>query len=165
MIDMDWNAVSAVAGVFAAIFVALSVVYLAIQIRSSTRATHSQTYHLATSALAEMAAIVGSDRELARIFRIGMIDPKALSEDEFTQFGYLGISLFRRFENVFFQYQSGMIDEDFWVGHRDNILWFFHRPGFQAWWKDRKYAFSKRFREFLDTSAQSDIASPESRRL
>ena len=162
---MDWTAVSAIAGVLAAVFVAVSVVYLAIQIKTSARATHSQTYHLATSALAEMAAIVGSDKDLARIFRIGMVDPNALNEDEFTQFGYLGISLFRRFENVFFQYQSGMIDEDFWVGHRDNILWFFHRPGFQAWWKDRKYAFSQRFRQFLDSSTPTEISSPETRRL
>lgn len=162
---MDWGAVSAIAGVLAAIFLGLTVVYLAIQIKGSTHATHSQTYHLATSALAEMAAIVGSDKELARIFRVGMVDPEALTEDEFTQFGYLGISLFRRFENVFFQYQSGMIDEDFWVGHRDNILWFFHRPGMQVWWKDRKFAFSKRLREFLDNSTQSEIASPETRRL
>jgi len=162
---MDWNAVSAIAGVFAAIFVALSVVYLGIQIKRSTLATHSQTYHLATSALAEMAGIIGSDKELARVFRIGMVSPESLTEDEFTQFGYLGISLFRRLENIFFQYQSGMIDEDFWIGHRDNILWFFHRPGTQAWWKDRKFAFSKRFREFLDSSAQTEIASPETRRL
>ena len=162
---MDWDAVSAIAGMLAAIFVGLTVVYLALQIRSSTQAMHSQTYHLATSALAEMAGIIGSDKDLARVFRIGMVDPSALNEDEFTQFGYLGISLFRRFENVFFQYQSGMIDADFWVGHRDNILWFFHRPGTQVWWKDRKFAFSKRFREFLDNSTPTEITSPETRRL
>jgi hypothetical protein len=162
---MDWVAVSAIAGVFAAIFVALTAIYLAIQIKSSAQATHSHTYHLATSALAEMAAIIGKDKDLSRIFRIGMVNPEALSEDDFTQFGYLGISLFRRFENVFFQYQSGMINEDFWIGHRDNILWFFHRPGMQAWWKDRKFAFSKRFREFLDDSTESEIASPDTRRL
>lgn len=162
---MDWVAVSAIAGVVAAIFVALTAVYLAIQIKSSAQATHSHTYHLATSALAEMAAIIGKDKDLSRIFRIGMVNPETLSEDDFTQFGYLGISLFRRFENVFFQYQSGMINEDFWIGHRDNILWFFHRPGMQAWWKDRKFAFSKRFREFLDDSTESEIASPDTRRL
>lgn len=162
---MDWSAVSAIAGVFGTIFVALTVVYLAIQIKSGTKATHWQSYSLATSALAEMAAIIGSDKELARIFRIGMVDPGALNEDEFTQFGYLGISLFRRFENVFFQYQSGMIDEDFWVGHRENILWFFHRPGIQGWWKDRKFAFSQRFREFLDSTTGSEVSSPETRRL
>ena len=162
---MDWNAVSAVANVFAAIFVALTVVYLALQIRRNTRATHSQTYHLATTALAEMAGIIGQDKSLARIFRIGMEDPAKLTEDEFTQFGYLGISLFRRFENVFFQYQSGMIDEDFWTGHRDNILWFFHRPGMQIWWKDRKFAFSAGFRDFLDRSTPGEIVSPQTRRL
>jgi hypothetical protein len=162
---VDWNAISAIAGVLAAISVTLTVVYLAIQIKKNTIATHSQTYQLATSALAEMAAIIGTDKELARIFRVGMIDPGALQQDEFVQFGYLGISLFRRFENVFFQYQSGMIDDDFWNGHRDNILWFFHRPGIQLWWKDRKFAFSKKFREFLDNSTPGEIASPESRQI
>lgn len=162
---MDWSALSAIAGLLAAIFVGFTVVYLALQVKASTKATRSQTYQLATSALAEMAGIIGQDCQLARVFRIGMIDPAALTEDELTQFGYLGISLFRRFENVFFQYESGMIDEDFWVGHRDNILWFFHRPGMQAWWTDRKFAFSKRFREFLDSSAPTEIASPATRRL
>jgi hypothetical protein len=162
---VDWNAVAAVASVLAAISVTLTVVYLSIQIRKNTHATHSQTYHLATSALAEMAGIIGSNKELARIFRVGMMNPDELEEDEFVQFGYLGISLFRRFENVFFQYQSGMIDDDFWTGHRDNILWFFHRPGMQVWWKDRKFAFSKSFREFLDKSRPDEITSPESRRL
>ena len=162
---MDWDALAAVASVLAAISVTLTVVYLAIQIRKNTRATHSQTYHLATSALAEMAGILGSSKEVARIFRIGMINPDKLDEDEFAQFGYLGISLFRRFENAFFQYQSGMIDEDFWTGHRDNILWYFHRPGMQIWWKDRKFSFSKSFREFLDSSTPGEITSPGSRRL
>jgi len=162
---MDWGAVSAVAGVLAAISVALTVVYLALQIKGSIRATHSQTYHLATSALAEMAGIIGQDKELSRIFRTGMENPEDLTEDELTQFGYLGISLFRRFENVYFQHQSGNIDDDFWIGHRDNILWFFHRPGMQDWWQVRKFAFSKSFREFLDNSVASEIASPETRRL
>lgn len=162
---MDWNALSAIADVLAAISIILTVVYLAIQIRKNTHATHSQTYQLATSALAEMAGIIGSSKELARIFRVGMINPDKLDEDEFAQFGYLGISLFRRFENVFFQYQSRMIDEDFWTGHRDNILWSFHRPGMQVWWKDRKFACSKSFREFLDSSTPDEITSPGSRRL
>lgn len=84
---MDWNAVSAIANVLAAIAVILTVVYLGVQIRKNTQATHSQTYQLATSALAEMAGIIGSDKELARIFRIGMVDPGRLDEDESAQFG------------------------------------------------------------------------------
>jgi hypothetical protein len=36
---MDWGAVSAVAGVFGTIFVALSVVYLALQVKAGAKAT------------------------------------------------------------------------------------------------------------------------------
>jgi len=162
---MNWDALSAIADAFAAVFVAVSVIYLAIQIRKSTQATHSQTYHLATSALAELAGLIACDRDLARIHRAGLADPAVLTEEELTRFSHLQISLFRRFENIFFQHESGMIDDDFWVGHRDNILWFFHRPGTQAWWPDRRFGFSARFREFLDNSTQSVIASPETRRF
>jgi hypothetical protein len=162
---MNWDALSAIADVSAVILVALSVVYLAIQVRRSTRATYSQTYYLATSALAELAGLIAADRELARIHRAGLADPQTLTEDEFTQFSHLQISLFRRFENLFFQHESGMIDDDFWVGHRDNILWFFRCPGTQAWWPNRRFGFSRRFREFLDNSQQSAIASFETRRF
>ncbi len=40
---MDWNAVSAVANVLGAVSVILTVVYLAIQVKRNTLATHSQT--------------------------------------------------------------------------------------------------------------------------
>lgn len=162
---MDWTALSVIAGMLAAVFVGLIEVRLALQTRACTQATHSQTWHLATSALAEMAAIIGQDRELSRIFRIGMIAPEVLTGDDFTPLGYLGISLFRRFENVFFQPQSGMIGDDFWIGHRKNILWSFHRPGMQAQWKDRSFACSRRFREFLDPSSPQQVDSPPTRRL
>ena len=78
---MDWSAVSAVAGLLAAIAVALTVVYLAIQIHKNTLATRSQTYYLATAALAEAAAFIASNRELARVYRIGLSTPDQLEED------------------------------------------------------------------------------------
>lgn len=162
---MHWDAIAAISSTVASISITLTVVYLAIQIKHSTRATYSQNYQFATQALGEMAAIVGDNKERARIFTVGMATPEKLDVDEFNQFAYLCISLFRRYENVFFQYQSGMIDEDFWVGHRDNLLWFYYRPGTQKWWQDRHLAFSKRFREFLESTSPSDVQSPDSRRV
>lgn len=84
-------------------------------------------------------------------------------EDEYLQFAYLGISLFRRYENAYFQYQTGMINDDFWFGHRDNLLWFFHRPGTQKWWRERRLGFAKSFREFLESTSPDDVTSPEIR--
>lgn len=162
---MDWGAVSAIAGAFAALFVAMSVVYLALQVKGGTRATRSQTYYLTTAALAEIAAIIANSKELSRIVRIGYETPESLNEDERIQFGYIMISFLRRYENVFFQYESGLVDEDFWVGHRENLLWVYRRPGVQRLWKDRKHSFSVGFQEYLKRSESFELAAPSSRNL
>ncbi len=162
---MDWSAVSAVAGILAAIFVAISVVYLALQVKGTVQATRSQTYYIATAALGEIAALIASNQELARIIRIGFITPESLNEDEYTQFGYLCVTFLRRYENVYFQYKLGLIDDDFWDGHRENLLWVFRRPGMQRIWKDRKNSFSKMFREYLESSDSIELATPSSRIL
>lgn len=164
-VHVSWEAVHAISSIFEAIALTLTVVYLAIEIRRNSSATHSQTYQSATQALGEMAAIVGDTKEKARVFSLGMADPKKLDSDEYLQFAYLGISLFRRYENVFFQYQSGMINDDFWFGHRDNLLWFFHRPGTQTWWQERRLGFSRSFREFLESTSPEDVSSPEIRQV
>ena len=162
---MDWNVVSAVSAVFAAVFVAVSVVYLALQVQAGTRATRSQTYYLATSALADMAALIASNERLARVVRIGLNAPDELNEDEFTQFSYLTTSFLRRYENVFFQHKFGLVDEDFWRGHRENLLWTIRRPGMQCVWKDRQHSFSISFQEFIGRSSEIELNTPDSRRL
>ena len=162
---MTLEVVQAVSNIIGTIAVALTVVYLAIQVKRNTKATQSQTYQFATQALAEMAAIVGESKDKSRIFAVGMADPSKLNKEEYLQFAYLGISLFRRYENVFFQYHSGMIDDDFWFGHRDNLLWFFHRPGTQVWWKERRLGFSRSFREFLESTSPTDVKSPDIRQV
>ena len=162
---MNWEAVSAVSGILAAIAVVLTVVYLAVQIQKNTLATYSQTHYLTTAALAETAATIASSRELSRVYRLGLSAPDQLEEDEFFRFALIGTSQFRSFENLFFQYRSGLVDKDFWIAHRENILWFFHRPGMQIWWKEKRLAFSKGFREFLENSKAADLVSPDNRRV
>lgn len=162
---MSLELIQTVSSIVGTVAVVATVIYLAQQIRQNTKATYSQTYHSATQALGEMAAIAGESPERARLFSLGMADPSQLSDDEYLQFAYLGISLFRRYENAYFQYQSGMIDDDFWAGHRDNLLWFFHRPGTQKWWQERRLGFSKRFREYLESTNPSDVRAPEVRRV
>lgn len=159
---MNWEAFSAISSALATVAITLSVIYLALQVKTSAKATNSQTYQFATQALGEMASIIGVSRDLSRIFVHGMADPSSLEREEYYQFSYLCVSLFRRYENIFYQWESGLIDEDFWSGHRNNLLWFFFQPGLQRWWPERRGGFSDRFRSFLDHSTPSDyISQPE----
>ena len=162
---MNWAAVSAISGGLAAIAVVLSVVYLAVQVRRNTLAMYSQAHHLTTIAFAETAAAIASSGELSRIYRLGLSAPDQLDDDEFFRFAAIGTSQFRTFENLFFQHRSGLVSEDFWIAHRENILWFYHCPGMQIWWKDKRLAFSKGFREFLESSKAAELTSPDTRRI
>jgi hypothetical protein len=56
---MNWDAFSAISSAVATLAVTMSVIYLAVQIKTSTKATNSQTYQFATQALGEMAAHCG----------------------------------------------------------------------------------------------------------
>jgi hypothetical protein len=160
---MEKETLSLVLDIIATAAVLASVIYLALEVRRSTKATYSQTYQSAVQALGEMAAIVGDSKERSKMFALGMADPDKLDEDEYLQFAYLGISLFRRYENAYFQYRSGMIDDEFWNGHRDNLLWFYHRPGTQRWWRERRLGFSSGFREFLESTSPDDMSRQERR--
>lgn len=162
---MDWQAVSALSGAFAAVAVVLSVVYLAIQVRRNTLAMHSQAHHMTTIALAETAATIASSADLSRVFRLGLSNPDQLDEDEFFRFASIATSQFRTFENLFFQHRSGLVTEDFWSAHRENILWFYHTPGVQIWWKEKRLAYTPSFREFLENSSPAELASPKQRRI
>ena len=156
---MNWDALSAIGSFGGAIAVTATVVYLAIQIRRNTLSLQSQTHYLATSALAEAAAFIGAELGRARVYRIGMSNPESLTEDEWMQFALLGISQFRRYENLYFQYKAGLISDDFWHGHSENILWFHRRPGMQIWWKEKRLSFSRSFRDFLEGSQSVELGS------
>ena len=162
---MNWQVTAAISEMIASSAVVLSVIYLAIQISRNTTATHSQTHYLTTTALAETAARLASDSELCRVWRRGLSGTDALDEDEYFRFALLGTSVFRNFETLYFQYRAGLVSEEFWDGHRENMLWFYHRPGIQTWWMEKRLGFGKDFREYLESSDASDIRSPEVRRV
>jgi len=162
---MNWDAVQAISGVVGTIAVTLTVVYLAIQVKRSTKATYSQTYQFATQALGDMAAIVGESKDKARIFAVGMADPKKTQKGRISAIHLSRNKLVPALRERFFQYKSGMIDDDFWFGHRDNLLWFFHRPGTQVWWKERRLGFSRSFREFLENTSPEEVSAAKTRQV
>lgn len=162
---MNWQVVSVVADILAAIAVVFSVFYLAIQIRRNTVATLSQTHYLTTAALSQDAATMASSADLSRVYRLGLSNFDELGEEESFRFALIATSQFRTFENLYFQHCAGLVNEDFWNGHRENILWFYHRPGMRDWWKEKRLGFSKGFREFLESSAEIEVKSSDTRRV
>lgn len=134
--------------------VIVTVVYLAFQIRQSTASTKSASYQAVVSAVSDWSRTIGSDRDLARIMRIGAQDPSQLDVDEYTQYEMLTISVTRNFENIHYQHQCGGIPEAAWNGWSFRILSFYAAPGNHTLWQKHKRNYSAEFIAFIENGCK-----------
>jgi hypothetical protein len=143
----------------AAVGVIISLVYLAVQIRQNTRSSRAASYQAAVTSISDLMREVGADPDLARIIATGGADLSTLTPSERMQFNYFALSIIRNFENIHYQYISGAIDEDTWLGWAARIKSSFATPGAQEWWRGQAPAFSKAFQEFV--ACDMDLEFPE----
>jgi hypothetical protein len=100
-----------------AIAVIVSLLYLAFQIRQNTRALHSSSYAQAAEQAWLVNLAVAQDAELARIVADAMEGRPLDPQDELRYRALFDNSLFAM-ENLFRQYERGLLDSDTW----DNVV-------------------------------------------
>jgi len=134
--------------------VILSLVYLAAQIRQNTRSVRTGNYQDVVATAATLSATVGSNAETSRIFWGGLTEPDSLTLEESRQFAMLLTTLFRVYENLFYQHHENMLDTVIWTGWSKNALQVFWLPGAQVWWQRWRETYHPDFRAFLESSVQ-----------
>ncbi|PSB43227.1 hypothetical protein C7B80_24920 [Cyanosarcina cf. burmensis CCALA 770] len=131
------------------IAVIISLVYVSIQIRDGAKAVKSQTYQSIITAYAEIEARIGQDAETARIYHIGCEYPDKLNAEEKIRFTQLICSIFNFFENLHYQYKTGLLEESLWSGWCQLMKNKLDNPGIKEYWQDNSYLYSKDFREYV----------------
>ncbi len=142
----------------AAIAVVVSLVYLASQIRQSSRQIVQNTNSVLGSVELETTRLhsdwllsVAHSPELGRIWRLGISEPTKLAEDEKVQFAMLIGSAFYGIEGPFRQYQRGLLSEDSWEPMDELIARYMRSPAVREWWANRDVPFAKSFSEYVDS--------------
>jgi hypothetical protein len=142
---MNWPAISAVSGIVSAIAVVVTLIYLAIQIRDSAKASRSEAVTDATGGIQAWYLQLGSNPETAELFLKGVSKPAALSREGQFQFLMLVHSIFLGFQRSYFLSKAGTLD----VGLRDSIGTAVHAvnhlPGIHFYWRQRKVFFQAEF--------------------
>ncbi len=149
---MNWDAIGAVAELLGALGVIATLGYLAIQIRQNTISTRTSSYQAVVAAIAEFSRELGLDGDAARIFSSGARDYNSLSPEERPRFDFLTASLFRNYENIFYQHKEGAIDEALWAGWSSRIRATFATPGLKAWWRSWSFGYSADFAAYLEST-------------
>jgi len=153
---MNIESMANYADVIGGIAVIVSLIYVGVQIRRSAKSSLSQANQSAHESLANVSLEVAKDPDLSSLTRKGMIAFEKLTEEEQFRFVLLMTTVFRRFENIFYQYEKGFLEKDLWEGYRQSMLLYFYNSGGQAFWNVRGAVFSGLFREYLDSTSPED---------
>jgi len=135
--------ISAAVVVASLIFVGYQLKHAAAAIRVAASQAHLENY-------TELAKSVIDSGEFARIWRVGLAEPKSLKEDEWVRFVAYANALFRLYEISLVQWTNGRLDEEHWRTVERQVAEFWRMPGLQGAWKARGHGFSAPFREWFE---------------
>jgi hypothetical protein len=146
---MNWDAISAVSQLIGSIAVVLSVLYLAVQLRSSTRVARVAAMDAAAAALRDVTKPLMENAELARLWRTGLENLDGLSPEDQARFFHTAHQFLKAMETIHYHYFHGLLDSQLWEGWRELLHHYVSTPGLEYYLKRRGAVFSERFRNFL----------------
>ncbi len=156
---MTLSELGALGELIGGVAVVVSLVYLAIQIRDSTKAARASRVQAVLSESQAFLRVIAADTPSARVFRLGLADSGELSEDERAQFTAQLMLMFRNFENMFVQYQLRDRDDLAWQSGVAALERFVGFPGSQKFWSDRSDAYTPEFRKVVDSIRERSHAA------
>ena len=146
---MNWEAINAVSQLVSSIAVVLSVLYLAIQLRSSTRVARVAAMDAAAAALRDVTKPFMENAELGRVWRTGLENFGSLSADDQARFFHAAHQFLKAMETIHFHYVYGLLDAQLWEGWRELLRHYVATPGLDYYLSLRGAVFSRRFCKFV----------------
>ena len=153
---MDWQALSAIGEATGAVAVVISVLYLAHQIRIQSAETRLAAIHEVSVGFREGIAATFLDPQLARVFHLGKDGPEHLDPAERIQFIALVQRNWRVWEDVFYQYRDGRLNEPLWRSMERQYSALLVWPGVQWVWSIRRDFYTPEFGRYVDTVEPKD---------
>lgn len=148
---MNWDAVSAISEIVGAIAVVITLIYLSIQVRQSTKSIQSSTLQANTSVWSSMFCNL-ADKDIAAAYAVGMSGTPDIRPIQYTQFFLICRAMFVAFENQYYQFRQGTLDEATYLGYERSIsTQLMAMPGFRVWWAQSREVFSPEFIEHVDS--------------
>jgi hypothetical protein len=131
------------------IAVLVSLIFVMMQIRQSTRNQRATLHHERMAAVQELT-ILGAQADLAGISIKGSAGDDGMTDVEIRQFNVIALCTLRIMEELFYQHRDGMIDTTRWATSKRRLRSFLTAPGMRASWRSFAEAFEPDFRAFVD---------------
>lgn len=150
---MNWNALGAIADLSSAVAVVVSLLYVAAQLKASTRQVRQDAGRDLAARVSDTSLAVAADPELGRLLVQGGANPEALSPGDQARFRALMNSLFRGFEQQYLLRREGALDDESWGAVERMIRDWMALPGLQVYFRDRGDWYTTSFLEYVSQAA------------
>lgn len=155
---MNWQAIAALAELLSAIGVVLSLLYLAAQVRTSTKQARLDASRELAVRISEASLAAATNRDLAELFQQGAGDLLSLDAADQTRFRGFMNTLFRGFEQQFLLRREGALNDEMWASVTAIIRDFASLPGAQTYLRDRRGWYVPSFIEFIERVNGLDLS-------
>ena len=148
---MDLEALAHLGEVIGAAAVVASLLYLAVQVRQSTKAQRTENYARALDRVSSVQNMLSQDDEVSRIFAKGVENTASLTALEKIRFTWALYESFDSFEFMFYTYETNQMPEQVWKRWSMTVAWWLSYPGVRTWWAHRPVQFSDSFTAFVES--------------
>ena len=155
---------ASIAEVIGAVAIVVSLIYVGVQVKDSTRAVRSATANETSAALSTWYREIGTDPEAGRVFLDGMTNPELLSREELFRFIFLAHSVILEFQAAFYLAQEGTLDLELQASITNTLLAVKDQPGMALYWEQRGNLFQPSFQTYFNALiASGDADNPMER--
>jgi hypothetical protein len=148
---MNLQSLSNLSEIISGIAVVITLIYLALQIRQSTRAAQTENYARAEERLSSMWSCMSQNGDFAILISRGMTDISRLSSVEKIQFNWAMIEAFGAYEFMFHASETKDIPDEVWQRWSMAIAIIMSYPGMQAWWTVNPFPFTASFAAYVES--------------
>ena len=151
---MDYQALADLLGnwgeFLGSIGVLATLIYLSLQIGQAKNATRAQIVESATEQLNSLNRLIASDPAWARIFSEAELSLDSLSSEDRNRFSFIELSLLNGLESLYLHHVDGYVDPRLWQKNLDTLKALVASPGWQQWWREQPFGYSREFASFID---------------
>jgi hypothetical protein len=143
----DWASIAEVVGALA---IVISLVYVGIQVKDSSRAVRSAAANDANVATQSWYLEIGSNQQTSELWLAAMLSEEPLARDEEFQFLMMTHAAFLAFQNSYFLAEEGTIDEELREAITVAVIGVKDLPGMERYWRQRRSYLHRGFAEYVD---------------
>jgi len=149
---MNWDAIGAIGEIIGSMAVILTIVYLSMQIRQTTKSARSASGNQTRQAAVDVLSVITGNIETARTYTNGLKNREELEVSERLQFDLIVFQMMRALETFFFEHQERLLSEEQWLGQWRGVQSILQSKGGRESWNSQKMYLARSCMEWVDSN-------------